>query len=78
MFPKIIKAGLIIGAQGGEGALRANGKTAGYYGAVAVSYGLQAGVQWFGYARVSVGGLSILTVPSRHADVYKYALMPMR
>ncbi len=50
VFPKIIKGGLIIGAQAGEGALRMNGKTAGYYNTVAVSYGLQAGVQWFGYA----------------------------
>jgi lipid-binding SYLF domain-containing protein len=50
VFPKIIKAGLIVGAQAGEGALRVNGKTAGYYNTVAVSYGLQAGVQWFGYA----------------------------
>jgi lipid-binding SYLF domain-containing protein len=50
VFPKIVKAGLIIGAQGGEGALRVNEKTAGYYNTVAVSYGLQAGVQWFGYA----------------------------
>ncbi len=50
MFPKIIKGGLIIGAQVGEGALRKNGKTAAYYNSVAVSYGLQAGIQWFGYA----------------------------
>ncbi len=50
VFPKILKAGLLIGAQGGEGALRMKGKTAGYYSTVAVSYGLQAGVQWFGYA----------------------------
>ncbi len=50
VFPKIVKAGLIIGAQGGEGALRVNGQTASYYNTVAVSYGLQAGVQWFGYA----------------------------
>jgi lipid-binding SYLF domain-containing protein len=50
VFPKIIKGGLIVGAQAGEGALRVNGKTAGYYNTVAVSYGLQAGVQWFGYA----------------------------
>ncbi len=50
VFPKIVKAGLLIGVQGGEGALRVNGKTAGYYNTVAVSYGLQAGVQWFGYA----------------------------
>ncbi len=27
-----------------------NGKTAGYYSSIAVSYGLQLGVQWFGYA----------------------------
>lgn len=50
VFPKIIKGGLIVGAQAGEGALRVGDKTAGYYNSVAVSYGLQAGVQWFGYA----------------------------
>ncbi len=50
VFPKIIKGGLIVGAQVGEGALRKNGKTAGYYNSFAVSYGLQAGIQWFGYA----------------------------
>ncbi len=50
VFPEIIKGGLLIGAQAGEGALRKNGKTAGYYNTVAVSYGLQAGIQWFGYA----------------------------
>ncbi len=51
VFPRIIKGGLIlVGGQGGEGALRVNGKTAGYYSSIAVSYGLQLGVQWFGYA----------------------------
>lgn len=50
VFPQIIKGGLIIGAQAGEGALRVGDETAGYYNSVAVSYGLQAGVQWFGYA----------------------------
>ena len=50
VFPKIIKGGLLVGVQGGEGALLMKGKTAGYYNNVAVSYGLQAGVQWFGYA----------------------------
>lgn len=50
VFPRIIKGGFIVGAQGGIGALRKNGKTAGYYNSVAVSYGLQAGIQWFGYA----------------------------
>jgi len=50
VFPSIVKAGFILGAMYGEGALRVKGKTAGYYNAVAASYGLQAGVQTFGYA----------------------------
>ncbi len=31
VFPDIIKAGLIVGGQYGEGALRVGGKTTGYY-----------------------------------------------
>jgi lipid-binding SYLF domain-containing protein len=50
VFPKIIKGGFIIGVQAGGGALRKGGMTDGYYSTAAVSYGLQAGVQWFGYA----------------------------
>jgi lipid-binding SYLF domain-containing protein len=50
VFPNIIKGGLIIGGQYGEGALRMGGKTTGYYKTVAASYGLQAGAQSFGYA----------------------------
>ena len=50
VFPSIIKGGFIIGGQYGEGALRVNGKTTGYYQTVAASYGLQAGAQSFGYA----------------------------
>ena len=50
VYPDVIKAGLLIGGQYGEGALRVDGKTAGYYNTVAASYGLQAGAQSFGYA----------------------------
>jgi lipid-binding SYLF domain-containing protein len=50
VFPNIVKAGFLFGAQYGEGALREKGKTAGYYSTVSASYGLQAGVQTFGYA----------------------------
>ena len=50
VFPKIVKGGLIIGGQYGEGALRVESKTQGYYSTTAASYGLQAGVQSFGYA----------------------------
>ena len=50
VFPNIVKAGFIVGAQYGDGALLINGRTVGYYDIVAASYGLQAGVQTFGYA----------------------------
>jgi lipid-binding SYLF domain-containing protein len=50
VFPKIVKAGFLIGGATGEGALLRDGATSGYYRSIAASYGLQAGVQWFGYA----------------------------
>jgi lipid-binding SYLF domain-containing protein len=50
VFPSVIKGGLIIGGQYGEGALRVGGKTTGYFNTVAASWGLQAGAQSFGYA----------------------------
>lgn len=49
VFPAIVKGGFIIGGQVGDGTLRVGGRTAGYYRSVAVSYGLQAGIQSFGY-----------------------------
>lgn len=50
VFPSIIKGGFIVGGQYGEGALRVDGKTTGYYNTVSASYGLQIGAQSFGYA----------------------------
>ena len=50
VFPRIVKAGFLYGAQYGEGALQKGNKTVGYYSMVAGSYGLQAGAQSFGYA----------------------------
>ncbi len=49
VFPNVIKAGFLLGAQYGDGALRRQGRTVAYYNTVAASYGLQAGVQSFGY-----------------------------
>ena len=49
IFPKIVKAGLVLGAQSGEGVLRKGKKTLGYYRTTGLSYGLQAGAQTFGY-----------------------------
>ena len=50
VFPKILKAGLMIGGETGEGVMRIKGKTVGYYNSSGVSYGLQAGAQSYGYA----------------------------
>jgi len=50
IFPNIVKAGFIVGAQYGDGALKIKRKTEGYYNMVAASYGLQAGAQSFAYA----------------------------
>lgn len=59
IFPNIIKGGFIIGGQYGDGALRKGGKTVGYYRSVAASYGLQAGVQSFGYALMFMDDASL-------------------
>ena len=50
VFPSITKGGLIVGGQYGEGTLYENDAVTGYYSSVGVSYGLQAGIQQFGYA----------------------------
>lgn len=50
VFPDVVKAGFIVGAQGGKGILFVHGRPGGRYRTVAASYGLQAGVQKFGYA----------------------------
>jgi len=50
IFPRIIKAGLIVGGQGGDGVLRVGGRTIGYYNISAASLGLQAGGQRLSYA----------------------------
>lgn len=50
VFPEVLKGGVIIGGQYGEGALRQGGKTSGYYSMASASYGLQFGAQTYGYA----------------------------
>ena len=50
VFPRIVKAGFMVGAQYGHGTLFKNGKAAGTYNLAAGSYGFQAGVQGFAYA----------------------------
>jgi lipid-binding SYLF domain-containing protein len=51
VFPDILKAGLIVGGEGGNGTMFGpKGEVLGYYNAAAVSYGLQAGAQSFSQA----------------------------
>jgi lipid-binding SYLF domain-containing protein len=50
VFPSILKAGFLFGGQIGNGVLLKNGQPDGYYNSVGASYGLQAGIQKFGYA----------------------------
>ncbi len=52
VFPKITKAGLGIGGEYGEGALRAGGKTVDYYNIASASFGLQIGAQQYSIVMV--------------------------
>jgi lipid-binding SYLF domain-containing protein len=45
VFPSVIKAGIGIGGEYGEGALRIGGKTVDYYNTAAASIGFQLGAQ---------------------------------
>jgi lipid-binding SYLF domain-containing protein len=59
VFPKIVKGGFIFGAEGGKGVLTLHGHVQGYYTIGAASFGLQAGVQWFGYALFFMNGQAL-------------------
>jgi lipid-binding SYLF domain-containing protein len=45
VFPSVIQAGFVVGAQYGKGSLRVGGQTVGYYSTTSGSFGLQAGAQ---------------------------------
>ncbi len=45
VFPAVMKAGFVVGASRGQGALRVDGKTVSYHGTTSGSFGLQAGAQ---------------------------------
>jgi lipid-binding SYLF domain-containing protein len=59
VFPSITKGGFMVGGQFGEGALIQAGKTVGYYNTVQVSYGLQVGLQKYGYALFFMSGSAL-------------------
>jgi lipid-binding SYLF domain-containing protein len=45
VFPSVVQAGFVVGAQYGKGALRVGGSTVGYFSTTSASVGLQAGAQ---------------------------------
>lgn len=50
VFPQIVKAGFGVGGQYGQGALRRDGVTVGYYNIASASFGLQIGAQAYSQA----------------------------
>lgn len=50
VFPSILEGGFIFGGQYGEGVLFESGHSTAYYNSAAASFGLQAGIDKFGYA----------------------------
>jgi lipid-binding SYLF domain-containing protein len=50
VFPSIVKAGFMVGAQTGRGTLFLRTRPSGVYRITAGSFGFQAGAQTFGYA----------------------------
>lgn len=62
VFPRIYKAGFVVGAQTGDGVLFQHGRATGFYNISAASFGLQAGGQAFSYVLffMSDGALAYL------------------
>ncbi len=52
VFPTITKAGLMIGGEFGEGALRVGGKSVDYYNIASASFGFQIGAQQYSIVMV--------------------------
>jgi len=50
VFPRIIKAGFVLGGMGGDGVLYEHGRPVAYYNISGASWGLQAGAQTYAYA----------------------------
>jgi lipid-binding SYLF domain-containing protein len=62
VFPSVIKAGIGLGAEYGEGAMRIGGKTVDYYNTMAASIGFQLGAASQEYCDVIYGKCGIKRV----------------
>jgi lipid-binding SYLF domain-containing protein len=52
VFPGVVKAGLVVGGEYGNGALRIDGKSVQYYNIASASFGLQIGAQEYAIVMV--------------------------
>ena len=52
VFPNVVKAGLVVGGEYGEGALRVGGKSVQYYNIASASFGFQIGAQQYAIVMV--------------------------
>ena len=59
VFPDVVKAGVILGGQGGEGVLFVDGQATSFWRISAASVGYQLGVQRFGYALFFISQASL-------------------
>lgn len=50
VFPEVVKGGFVVGGALGDGTLYERNRPAGYYRTISASWGLQAGLQKYGYA----------------------------
>ena len=66
VFPHIVKMGFGVGAQYGEGVLRINGVSAGYYSTAGASFGLQLGAQTKSEAVLFMSDDALSTFQSGH------------
>lgn len=65
VFPNVTRAGFVFGGQAGNGAmLRRDGSVAGFYQTASASWGLQAGVQRFGYALFLMDDAAVRSINS--------------
>jgi lipid-binding SYLF domain-containing protein len=63
VFPEITKGGLMVGGMAGNGALiRSDGTIRDFYQTAGASYGLQAGIQKYGYALFLMDSAAIANI----------------
>ena len=65
VFPRVVKAGFVVGAQSGDGVLFRKGKPAGHFNTSGVSAGFQAGAQSYGYVLFFMSDSAVRALANR-------------